>query len=460
MSNATVKIENVRFILTLDPERRIILDGSIVIEGSRITQVGKAADLKDVPAEKMIDGSEMVATPGFINGHLHISYAHATRGIFPDSMDPVDYLGNVFRLANQMRPEEEYSTSLLALTECLKYGTTTIVDPGSTRYLDVCMKAYEESGARVIIGASVTDLPNPINLPLISLQEAEQLMESTVRQFNGALEGRVQAWTMPMDVSTSSKELLQAAKRIADENGTRMTIHCVNSPQAVQAHLDNYGRRPIEWLEDIGVLGPNVLLAHVVGLDDSELDCVARSDTRLVMCPTAAVKMGTGTSSRGRLPEMIELGITVGLGSDSANNSSVAEVLRSMYLAAVLYKDGRTSTSMVPAEKALEMATIDGARSVGLESDIGSIEAGKKADIVLFDTRRPEWRTLFNPVNSLVYNADGRSVHTVLVDGRVVVENQKPTYVDEWELIQKVQTIGSDMLSRTDTHFPQPWPIV
>ena len=118
---------------------------------------------------------------------------------------------------------------------------------------------------------------------------------------------------------------------------------------------------------------------------------------------------------------MIELGITVGLGSDSANNSSVVEVLRSVYLVAVLYKDGRTSTSMVPAEKALEMATIDGARSVGLESEIGSIEAGKKADIVLFDTRRPEWRTLFNPVNSLVYNADGRSVHTVLVDGRVVV---------------------------------------
>ena len=130
MPNATVKIENVRFILTLDPERRIIRDGSIVVEGSRITQVGKAADLKDVPADRVIDGSEMVATPGFINGHLHISYAHATRGIFPDSLNPVDYLGRVFRLAYQMRPEEEYLTSLLALTECLKYGTTTIVRPG------------------------------------------------------------------------------------------------------------------------------------------------------------------------------------------------------------------------------------------------------------------------------------------------------------------------------------------
>ena len=129
MPNATVKIENVRFILTLDPERRIIRDGAIVVEGSRITRVGKAADLKDIPADRVIDGSEMVATPGFINGHLHISYAHATRGIFPDSLEPVDYLGNVFRLALQMRPEEEYHTSLLALTEALKYGTTTVVGP-------------------------------------------------------------------------------------------------------------------------------------------------------------------------------------------------------------------------------------------------------------------------------------------------------------------------------------------
>ena len=460
MTNATTKIDNIRFILTMDPERRIIRDGAIVVEGSKITRVGKAADLKGVAADKVIDGSEMVATPGFINGHLHISYAHATRGIFPDTLAPVDYLTNVFKLALQMSPEEEYHTSLLALTECLKYGTTTVVDPGTTRNPGDCMKAYEESGARVIIGASVTDLPNAINVPLIGLREAEQLMESTVKEFDGALDGRVRAWTMPADVGSSSKEMLQAAKRIADENGTWMTIHCVNSPDAVQGHLGNFGRRPIEWLEEIGVLGPNLLLAHVVGLNESEVECVARTNTKMVMCPTAAVKMGNGTTVRGKLPEMIERGVTVGLGTDSGNNSCIAEVMRSMYLAAVLYKDGRESTSMVPAEKALEMATIDGARAVGLESDIGSLEAGKKADIVLFDTRRPEWRTLFNPVNSLVYNADGRSVHTVMVDGRVVVEGQKPTFVDEWELMEKMQAIGADMLERTGTSFPQSWPIV
>ena len=155
MPDSTTKIENIRYILTLDPERRIVRDGAIVVKGSMITHVGKSAELKDVPAEIVIDGSEMVATPGFINGHLHISYAHATRGIFPDSLEPVDYLGNVFKLALQMRPEEEYHTSLLALTECLKYGTTTIVDPGTTRYPESCLKAYEESGARVVIGQAI-----------------------------------------------------------------------------------------------------------------------------------------------------------------------------------------------------------------------------------------------------------------------------------------------------------------
>jgi cytosine/adenosine deaminase-related metal-dependent hydrolase len=126
----------------------------------------------------------------------------------------------------------------------------------------------------------------------------------------------------------------------------------------------------------------------------------------------------------------------------------------------VLFKDARRTTDVVPAETALEMATIQGARALGLDGEIGSIEADKKADLVLFDTKRPEWRTIFNPVNNLVYNADGRSVHTVVVDGQVVVEDHKPTFVDEWQLIQKVQALGENMLQRTGVGFPQKWPVV
>ena len=157
---------------------------------------------------------------------------------------------------------------------------------------------------------------------------------------------------------------------------------------------------------------------------------------------------------------MLDRGVCVGLGTDAGNNSNLIETLRSMYLVAVLYKDARQSTSMVSAETALEMATIQGARALGLSDEIGSIEVGKKADLVLFDTRRPEWRNLFNPVNNLVYNADGRSVHTVIVDGRVVVEDHQPTYVDEWDLIQKVQEQGHNLLTRTGVSFPPRWPVV
>jgi len=158
--------------------------------------------------------------------------------------------------------------------------------------------------------------------------------------------------------------------------------------------------------------------------------------------------------------DAIARGICVSLGTDAGNNSNLLEPLRAMYLVAVLYKDARGTTDVVPAELAVELATLHGTRALGLEHDIGSLEVGKKADLVLFDTRRPEWRTLFHPINTLVYNADGRSVHTVMVDGRVVVEDRTPCCVDEWALIRQVQTLGEQLLTRTGIHVAPRWPVV
>jgi 5-methylthioadenosine/S-adenosylhomocysteine deaminase len=265
---------------------------------------------------------------------------------------------------------------------------------------------------------------------------------------------------MPFDAAFSSDELLKAAKGLADRYHTGMTLHQSNRPATVQMYLDSYGKRPVEYLEDLGVLGPNMLLAHVIDLDTREIDAIARTDTKTVMCPTAALKLGSRMTTTAQLPEMVARGICVSLGTDAGNNSNLLETMRSMYLVAVLYKDARGTTNVVPAELAVELATLHGARAVGLEHDIGSLEAGKKADLVLFDTRRPEWRTLFNPINSLVYNADGRSVHTVIVDGHIVVEDHTPCYVDEWELMRKVQTLGERLLARTGIRFAPRWPVV
>lgn len=460
MSGATLKIEGARFVITVDPERRIIRDGSIVIDGQRIAQIGKASELQDVSADQVIDASEMVVTPGFCNNHMHISYAHATRGIFPDNLDPMVYLGHVFNLQGAMTAEEEYYTSLLGITELLKYGTTCFFDPGSTKFLDTCMQAYEESGCRMVLGQQVVDKPNPLRLPVYELDDAVRLMQETIETYDQRLDGRIRAWAMPFDASYCSDELLVAAKGLADQYHTGMTLHQSNQPATVRMYQEMCGKRPVEYLDDLGILGPNLLLAHVINLDATEIDAIARTDTKTVMCPTAALKMGHSMTSRARLPEMVDRGICVSLGTDAGNNSNLLETLRSMYLVAVIYKDARGTTDVVPAELAIELATLHGARALGLEDEIGSLEVGKKADLVLFDTRRPEWRTLFNPVNSLVYNADGRSVHTVIVDGQVVVQHGTPCYVDEWELMSKVQELGEGLLQRTGVEFAPRWPIV
>ncbi len=169
---------------------------------------------------------------------------------------------------------------------------------------------------------------------------------------------------------------------------------------------------------------------------------------------------GGDVGQTGLLPELVEAGVRVGLGTDAANNSNLVETLRSVYLAAILYKDARRDVTIIPAETALELATIRGAEALGMADEIGSIEAGKRADLVLFDTVRPEWRTLFNPVNSLVYAADGRSVDTVIANGKIVVSGGRATFVDERELIDEVQSIGEDMLRRTGVSFPSRWPIL
>ena len=459
MPDAALKVEGARYLITMDGERCIIRDGAVLIEGSRIAKVGKSTELADAAAERVINAEGMVVAPGLVNGHMHISYAHATRGIFPDSLGS-NYLPNVFRLQGVMTDEEEYLTSLLGITELLKYGTTTFIDPGSTKFLDAGLRAYAQSGCRVIVGSHVTDVPNPTNLPVYDTGEAIDIVGRVIRDYDGALEGRVRSWAMPFGPNFATPRLLQESKRLADEHGVSLTLHFNNSASYVESCLRDTGMRPTQYLESLGVLGENVVLSHTLGLDLSEVETLARTGTKVVAVPTAAVKSGYGMTSEGLLPEMLEAGVTIGIGTDAGNNSNLIETNRAMYLIAVLYKDARRSTTAITAETALELATISGARALGLGDEIGSIEPGKKADLALYDTRRVEWATLFNPVNSLVYNADGRSVHTVIVDGRVVVEDHTPLFVDEQALIEQVQGVGESMLARTGLSFQSTWPIV
>jgi cytosine/adenosine deaminase-related metal-dependent hydrolase len=213
-------------------------------------------------------------------------------------------------------------------------------------------------------------------------------------------------------------------------------------------------------MADLGVLGNNVVLVHMVHVDDNELRLVKEHGVHVVHCPTTALKVAYGVTQIGKFPEMLDAGINVCLGCDGSNAANYMDMLRATYLAAGLFKDARRDATMIPAETAFEMATLNGAKALLMQDEIGSLEAGKKADLVLFDRHRPEWVPLHNVANSLVYSADGKSVHTVLVDGRIVVAAGRMTLVDEEEVYQKAQKAGEAIIARTGLPRKMKWPVV
>ena len=459
MPQPSLKIDGARYVITVDDQRRIIRDGSVLIENGRISRVGRADELAAARADRVIDARHFVVTPGFVNGHMHISYAHPVRGIFPDDLGSP--LKQVFALQTAMTEDEEYHTTLLALLELVRNGTVCLLDPGSTKFPDACLQAYEDAGVRVILGECVTDREAPFTLPRYPTAEAVARTAAFIDKWNGRLEGRLRAWAMPFSPETCSAELLQALKRVADERRTGLTLHHGSGPQARREHGGRGEKSPTEHLEKLGVLGPNVLLAHALGVDDAEIACIARTGAAVTMCPVTAAKGARGATALGRMPELLARGVRVALGCDSPNNSNHLDPVRTMNMAAIQYKDARQDIRLVPAETALEMGTRLGAAALGLGDEIGAVETGKRADLVLFDTRRPEWQALWNPVNNLIYNTDGRSVHTVIVDGRVVVDDYRQTFVDESRLFATVQEIGERLQARTGITFPRSrWPIL
>jgi cytosine/adenosine deaminase-related metal-dependent hydrolase len=216
----------------------------------------------------------------------------------------------------------------------------------------------------------------------------------------------------------------------------------------------------LRQFESRGLLGSNLKLAHMVHVDDSELDLLKRHQVKVSHCPTAAMKHCKGLSKFGRFPEMLEKGVCVSLGADSANGSDHIDMLRIMNTVACIFKDSRMTAAVMPAETVLEMATIRGAEALMLEDEIGSIEPGKKADLVLFDRNHPEWRPLLNVANSLVYSASACSIDAVFVDGIAVVENGRTRNVDENEIYRNADELAPRLLKRANLPMPSKWPVV
>jgi cytosine/adenosine deaminase-related metal-dependent hydrolase len=444
-------------IITLDQERRILADGSVLVDGRDIVQVGPAATVRPPrPPDRVVDGRRHVVLPGFVDTHVHLA-EHLTRGLLPDDV-PVDrYLPDwLIPLYAVITPEEERVAALLACLEMIRTGTTTFCEAGTLFDVAAVADAVEAIGMRAVLGRWSWDLATGPGRMRQTTDEALRANEAMLATVHGRADGRIGAWPLLLGFGTASPALMQGARALADRHGVGWgMMQLASHPSRRTAD-----RIPLPELEALGVLTPRTKLAHMVHVGDRDIELLARRGVKVSHCPTAGLKHTKGLAAHGRFPEMLEAGVCVSLGGDSGNGSNHFDMLRLMYLAATLYKDARLDVSVLPAERALEMATRHGAEALLLDGAIGSIEPGKRADLVLYDRDTPEWRPLLDPVNNLVYAASGASVRTVVIDGRVVLDEGRFTTVDERAIYEQAEVLAREQIRRAGLAIPSRWPVI
>ena len=446
-------------LVTMDAARRVIADGALAIAGERLIAVGKRTEVeRQVRAKAVLEAGAFVATPGFIDAHIHITGDPLTRGFVRGGprVGPAERLSRwVIPIFRAQTPAEEAIAARCAALAMMAAGTTAFLEAGTVSHLDSVMEALAPTGIRGRLGEWVEGRAwSPADDEAQVASRAIAQLEGEIARWpdNG---GRLAAWPLLVGHSTNPDPVWRAAKALADEHGLGVSAHM--SPRAGDPawFLAAYNRRPIEHLADIGVLGPNVCLTHLADIDAAEAALVGETGVNAVLCPHAALMGGFGLSRIGLYPEMRAAGVTIATGTDGV----AADILGAARLTAAAFRDARQDETLFGPADILEMATLGGARALGLEAEIGSLAVGKKADIVLHDTDLPEWGPLFDPAGQLALDAQPRGVHTVFIDGVKVIEAGRSSLIDEAELMAQVRSAGSAVVARTGLPILTTWPV-
>ncbi len=449
-------------LVTMNAERQVIEDGAVAVAGDRIVAVGKRDVLaRAIRAKEIFDARGFVMTPGFVDGHIHITGDPLTRGFHRGAPEDSwsDKLNKwVIPIFKAQTPDDERISAQSAALAMIRYGTTTFVEAGTVLHLDAVMEGLAETGIRGRVGQWVEGRAfNPADDQAKKSAEAIAVLESEIARYPDRRgETRLAAWPVLVGHSTNSDDVWRAAKALADEHGLRVSAHM--SPRAGDPEwfLANTGRRPLEHLADIGVLSDSVMLTHLAAIDHSELDVLAQSGASAIHCPHAAFQGGFGLSQFGLFPEMLERGVTVCLGTDGI----AADILSAGRLMASVFRDARADQHIFPPETILELTSLNGARAMGWSDFIGSLEPGKKADFVLHDTDLPEWGPIFDGPAQLAMSAPPHGVHSVWIDGVRVLDAGRSTLIDEEKLLADVRQAGRNVIARTGLPNRAKWPVL
>jgi 5-methylthioadenosine/S-adenosylhomocysteine deaminase len=424
-------------VVTMDGARAIYQDGSVAIRGDSIVAAGPRAEIESrYRAPQVVDAEHHLVLPGFINGHTHVPMT-LFRGLH-DDVTLNDWLYKYIFPAEAKNVNEQFVRwgTRLAAAEQIRAGVTTFAD--MYYFEDAIAEETKAAGMRGVLGETLIDFPAPDNK-----SEAEMLAytEKFLKRWQG--DPLIHAAPAPHSIYTCSKKTLQDAAALARKYHAPILIHVAEMKKEWEDSNKTNGMSPVQYLEKIGVLGPEIVAAHCIFVDEADRKLLAERGVGCVHNPSSNMMIASGVSP---VPEMRAAGIAVGLGTDGpAGSNNDLDLMEEIDLAAKLAKISKLNPLALNAKAVVEMATIDGARALHMDKEIGSIEAGKKADLVLISLHKPNAVPMYDVYAQIAYSLKASDVDTVVIGGRVVMRDRKLLSVDEPGVLEKAREYGESV---------------
>jgi 5-methylthioadenosine/S-adenosylhomocysteine deaminase len=427
-------------VVTMDNDDSIVR-GDVLIRDGRIADI--AAEIDDT-VNQVIDAAGRAVLPGFVQTHIHLCQT-LFRGA-ADDLSLIDWLKKrVWPMEAAHTAESIRASSQLSIVELIKGGTTCALTMETVRHTEEVLRVVEESGFRATVGKCMMDKGDGVPQGLHE-QTGESIRESVelIENWHGRAGGRVRCCFAPRFAISCTSELLSQVSELSRKHQVMIHTHASENRNECEIVESETGMRNVAYLDSLGISGAHVLLAHCIHLDDEEMETLARTRTNVAHCPSSNLKLGSGI---GRVVDMLARGISVSLGADGAPCNNRLDMFTEMRTASLLQK-ALHGPEVLPAAQALRMATIDGARALGLADEIGSLEAGKRADVIVVDLNRPHSSPRRDVVSALVYSAQPADVRTTIIDGQIVMRDGELLTLDEESVIAEAQREASSLIER------------
>lgn len=428
-------------LFTVDKTDRVIPHGYLMVEDDRVVELGPMARFVPPKGIELIDARGNALLPGLVDTHSHSSLMRGTT----ENLALMDWLP-LYQLEHRvLTADDAHQAARLCYLEALLNGTTCVMD--MYRFMDRCADAAEELGIRVNLAPYVADMPGK------DFFATQQENIDLIASHHGAGNGRVRVWMGLEHLFYCSANAYRRAVDCARDMGVGIHTHACEQLEEEHAVQRQFRRRSIAQLEHYGVLGENTLLAHCVWLNDEEIRLLADTGTSVAHCPVSNAKLASGVA---RVPEMLVAGLTLGLGTDGNVCNNSLDLFEEMKFASLLQKVNRLDPTLLPASQMLRMETIEGARALKLDHEIGSLEPGKKADFILLDTAQPNTMPISldadggNLIWNLVFSARGSNVQDVWVDGVQVLARRQPTCVSRQGVLDAAQRSAQSLFQRCE----------